>query len=38
MTIFGFGSDNKLRRFIAKPYAFSELAAQIKGLLADVRT
>jgi hypothetical protein len=38
MTIFGFGSDNKLRRFIAKPYVFSELAAQIKDLLADVGT
>jgi CheY-like chemotaxis protein len=38
MTIFGFGSDNKLRRFIAKPYVFSELAAQIKDMLVDVRT
>jgi len=37
MTIFGFGSD-KLRRFIAKPYVFSELAAQIKDMLADVST
>jgi CheY-like chemotaxis protein len=37
MTIFGFGSD-KLRRFIAKPYVFSELTAQIKDMLADVRT
>ena len=32
MTIYGFGSD-KLRRFVAKPYVFSELAAQIEDML-----
>ena len=34
MTIYGFDSD-KLRRFIAKPYVFSALAAQIKDMLGN---